>query len=117
MTKPLDQLKALIALCGGVGNCAFLLGLSRNTIKDFIYKREQISIIGALLVSRSKYLRKFFNKKHLRPDCDAKDWSEYRHHSFYKSARKVQLDNESSPICDLMPPAILLGNKWRSLKK
>ena len=114
---PKDQLKALIALCGGYGNTAFLLGLSRATIRAFANKTGQISAIGALLVSRSIYLCHFFKKSQLRPDCKKRDWLKYRRHPFYKKARKAQIVNEQSPICALLPVSVIRGNQCQLRKK
>lgn len=114
MTKQETQLKALIALCGNPGNAAFLLGLSRKTVCDFLHKRRKISAIGALLVERSKYLTHFFDKRDLRPDCTNETWEYYRNHAYYKKARGCQLENESSEISRLTPPATILKNQWRS---
>lgn len=111
------QLHALVAVCGGVGQCAFLLGLSRNTVSDFLNKRGRISVIGALLVSHSKFLSPFFTKEQLLPRCNPVAWRNYERHKFFKAARKAQKENEKSIICESLPPAILLKNTCQKSKK
>jgi hypothetical protein len=114
---PRDQLNALVALCGNYGNAGFLLGLSRATVRAFMYKQGRISVIGALLASKSVYLNHFFKRSQLRPDCRKADWIKYRKHPFYKAARAEQLKNEQSPICALLPVAVLLENICPTSKK
>lgn len=117
MTKQETQLKALVALCGNPGNAAFLLGLSRKTICDFLHKRRKISAIGALLAERSEYLFYFFTKEDLRPDCTPETWIYYKKHAYYRKARDCQAQNEKSAICKLMPPATIVLNQCRSPRR
>lgn len=66
-TKQKDKLNLLIHFCGGVSNFAKMLGLKKLTIYEF-RRRGKISAIGVLLVERSRYLSKLFDRKYLRPD-------------------------------------------------